>query len=459
MDLEAITQSAMAEVMPADHVQDMLEKWFRAENPDYALADDDLDPRNVADAGWGVIFPYGSDPSVRAALDPLIIHRQGQASAKSAARFRVFDGPAAYRPTESVATFLGRQGFAPGPIEPDRMPMYLLLVGGPEQIPFAFQYQLDVQYAVGRVWFETADGKPDLAAFDRYARAVVAADTSPARPRRVVLTGTCHPDDPATEQSATLFVEPLARLLAAGHPDWAVEYRPPAQCTRAELLGLLAPGRAPGLLLTATHGMMFPLGGPDQRAAQGALVCQDFPGRAVWGVRPISPAHYLSGADLPATGCDGMVAFLFACHGAGTPRLDDYPHPRLPAPAEIAGEAFVACLPQRLLAAGATAVIGHVDRAWPCSFVWRNSGPQLQAFRSVFQRLLRGEPVGWACDKLNLRYAELAAGLSDALKDLRYGKAPDADFGYLWTATNDARAYVILGDPATRALTTPPVAA
>lgn len=168
-------------------------------------------------------------------------------------------------------------------------------------------------------------------------------------------------------------------------------------------------------------------------------------------MRPIPPEHYLSGADVPAAGCEGLVAFLFACHGAGTPHLDDYPHPLLPAPAEIAARAFVAALPQRLLGAGAVAVVGHVDRAWPCSFAWQGSGAaQLQAFKSLFQRLLRGAPVGLACDNLNLRYAELSAALADALKDLRFGKAPDADFGYLWAAAHDARAYVILGDPAAR---------
>jgi len=452
MDLDEVVRGALGRVVPADQLQELMDKWSRQGETSYALADDDLDPSNLADAGWGVVFPYGVDPAIRKALAPLLALRERQANAGHGNRFRVYEGPTGYRPGESAIDFLGRQGVGPGPVDPMLAPMYLMLVGGPEEIPFEFQYQLDVQYAVGRVHFERAED------YAQYASAVVAAETSPPpRPRRVVLAGTHHPDDPATEQSATLLVAPLAESLAKAHPDWAFETLPPESCTRSEILGRFAPAKLPGLLFTATHGMQFPLGDPLQASDQGALLCQDWPGRTAWGRRPISPDHYLAGRDLPEGGYDGLVAFLFACFGAGTPRLDDYPNPKLNGAATIANQSFVAALPRHLLRKGAAAVIGHVDRAWPCSFVWRNAGPQLQAFRSTFQRLLRGQPVGWACDKLNLRYAELASYLNPALQDIRFGKKPDADFGYLWTASNDARAYVILGDPAAR-LIVPPVA-
>ena len=45
--------------------------------------------------------------------------------------------------------------------------------------------------------------------------------------------------------------------------------------------------------------------------------------------------------------------------------------------------------------------------------------------------------------------------LKDELADLKHGKNPSMDFGYLWTATNDARGYVVLGDPAARVCVTP----
>jgi hypothetical protein len=63
----------------------------------------------------------------------------------------------------------------------------------------------------------------------------------------------------------------------------------------------------------------------------------------------------------------GLVAFVFACHGAGTAAFHQFPANHAKEPVPIAGPPFVAARPQRLLShpnGPALAVFGRVERAW-----------------------------------------------------------------------------------------------
>jgi len=428
---------------------------------DYPLKEGE-DPDDLSQAGWAVVFAFarkGSEAethqaAIREALGPLLALRRSQAARRDARRYRECVGPDAYRPGETKQQFLARMGAGPGPVDPGKFPYYVLLVASPEEIPYRVQYQLDVQYAVGRIHFDTVDE------YAHYAANVVEAEPRP-RPitRTMAFWGVENPDDRATHASARHLIAPLADYLERDQADrWQVARFIGEHATKARLATLLG-ADAPSLLVTASHGIGFPAGDPRQRSDQGALLCQDWGGPHSGS---LTPDHYFAGDDITADAdLRGLVGFHFACFGAGTPRYDDFTRKGDgPALVDIAPHAFVARLPQRMLGRtrGALACIGHVDRAWGSSFLQadpRHSGAvtaQLAVFESALKRLMEGRRVGHAMDYFDLRYAELASDLATRIEDAtKYDVAvDDHELAQLWIHTNDARDYAVIGDPAVR---------
>ncbi len=451
--LATTTIAAMAKGEPIEpQVRKDLAAWVERASAKVFGVVAGIDPSDLAQAGWGVIFPYDADPAIHKALLPLLERRRAQAG-----RFYFeFMGPDGYRPNETNRTFLARHGIdASQPANPALgVPYYLLIVGSPEQIPFRFQYQLDVQYAVGRLWFD------QVHEYTQYANSVVAAEDREIRvARNAVFFGPRNSDDPATQLSASELVAPLAEALPKtlankNQMAWNVRQMLGDDATKEGLSRVLGGADTPSLLFTASHGMGFPKGDPRQITQQGALLCQDWPGPRAW-TRAIPREHYFSADDVPReANLQGLIACHFACYGAGTPRLDDFAHQAFRNPSEIAPHAFVADLPRRLLShpsGGALAVIGHVERAWGYSFFWNRLGQQLQTFESTLYQLMSGLPIGTAVDYFNLRYAALSTELTSVLEDIKFGRQADnAMLAGTWTAHNDARSYVVLGDPAVR---------
>lgn len=425
------------------------------------------DAGDLGQAGWAAVFPATARGSaearrqaeIREALAPLLELRRAQAGRVRPQRYREYmngdTGENGYRCGETKQQYLARLGAGPGPVNPDKVPYYLLLVASPEEIPYRIQYQLDVQHAVGRLSFDSVDE------YACYARSVVDAETGRvARARRATFFGVANPGDLATQLSLAYLVEPLASAAGdrfAGR-GWDLERVLAGEATQARLRELHRD--APAFLFSACHGIGFPAADARQLALQGALVCQDWGGPR----SALARDHYFAGEDLdPRADLRGMIAMFFACFGLGTPRYDDFAHhgPAGRQARSIAPRDFAARLPQRMLAnpgGGALAVIGHVDRAWSSSFLWidaqgeHQTQAHLDVFESVIAGILEGKRVGHALEPFNLRYAELSSDLATRIEEMQYhNAAPDEhELAQLWTFRNDARNYALAGDPAVR---------
>ncbi len=418
----------------------------------------DRDPRRPEEAGWAVVFHENEAAEVRSALAPLIEHRRKQIGETRIVN--LLD----YKDGESVQQWLARYRVAPGSVDPTRVPMYLLLAGSPEKIPIEFGHLLDVEYCVGRLHFNSPEG------YARYAANVVQYETSSNvdNRREVVFWAPQHANDMPTLLSSEYLVKPLAtggtdqptilqRVSERSGKPWSSRYFTPPDSTKANLISAFRPDAGtppPAFLFTASHGLGWPLNHPLQPTATGALLCADFPGV---NMGPVGPHQYFSAADLPPDArVGGLVAFHFACFGAGTPQYDRFLHKPNTPPPMIAPVPFFSPLPKALLThpnGGALAVIGHIERAWMSSIAGAGSaaGPQLIPFENMLGYILSGLPLGYALKDFNERYAALSTNLGAMLEKRDFGlKVSDEDLARRWTERNDAEAYTLLGDPGIR---------
>ena len=187
-----------------------LRQRHRAESEAHLGVKEGVDPKRLDESGWGILFADDADPAIKEALSPLIALRRQQAGQA----FKLYEGANGFRRDRDTKTsFLARNGAGPGPVDPELVPYYLLIVGSPKAIPYRFQVEVDVQYAVGRLHFDTPDE------YARYAANVVEAETAgPRAPRRVSFFGVANPGDGTTKPTTEKLIEPLSATFAAERP-------------------------------------------------------------------------------------------------------------------------------------------------------------------------------------------------------------------------------------------------
>jgi len=460
----------------------------RANGQNHLGVDARVSQGDLSETGWGVLFAADITDEIKAQLQPLLALRRSQIpkqkpSANPAVKlkpdlYQEFTIPAGTTAYNWIEVFKTDGLTLMAPVRPWLgVPYYLLIVGSPESISFEFQALLKMQWAVGRLYFD------DPADYGKYAAAVVAYETVQTldQTRNIALWMTANGDG-ATQQLSTVlsgdFLYSDDGALGAGcgfdidafvGPGAGADVGAATKANLAEIFrGNLKKGR-PALIFTGSHGLKCTLNPNDptfparQAQRQGALVTQDY--------NPASPGDpsgwVFTGDDVPSDArLDGTMIFLFACFSGGCPTGDSYNYNVEGSPVPIATKDFISHLPQVLLSRGALAVIGHIDQAWAYSFAGLDgqSGPQQpQVIGNPLLRLLQGRQAGWAMDELTQLWTIWSAMAQEAQPPAGGGAAAAPDLGgyvqpaaqagrdpLLVVARNDARNYILLGDPAVK---------
>ena len=331
-----------------------------------------------------------------------------------------------------------------------KIPHYLLIVGGPDQVPFGFQSLLNSVANTGRVDFASLDE------LQQYIGKVLRIERAalPVADREVVMFATDAGQFDATHFSRTGLVEPLANQIAGS--GFTTHNLLGDEATKAALQDALT-RRKPALVFTASHGLAANKQPLDfKKQYNGAIVCQD--------PLPNSLQDIFSADDIPLDRpfLEGAVFFQFACFGYGTPAESDFAHWLGKGSFQYTETDFTAALPRRLLAhpRGPVAFIGHLDTAFLSGFWDKNDSEatdhwnaRLDPFLTAVGELLKAGPSGYAMRGMSMRYSLCNTRITGWYDRQKRGRMVwDAEHKKElvdnWILRGDAQNYLLLGDPA-----------
>jgi hypothetical protein len=463
LHVDAVTRTAAPPVPDANlHLlEDLPGAGQRANNETRLGMDAGLDANDLTVTGWSILFASDEKPEVLEKLQPLIDLRRSQVNTDEI--FRVFKDDAGVRPSETIDEWIGRLGPKPPAlnqhVDPwNGLPYYVLIVGKPDRISFEFQNMLRMEWAVGRLAFD------DVEDYGRYAQAVVAYESprfTPAQRRSAAVWITRNEADPATNMLSEVlcpaFLDPQRPLCdrSAHFPIDAFTSNSPKAAGKQQLIDILRgdlPSGVPALIFTGSHGANYPMTDPaTQRRLQGSLITQEWSSR-----QDLGETNSFSAEDIPTDAkLHGAIAVMYACFSAGCPTYNNYFYNADGSKKQIAPSSMIGALPQALLSRGAQAVIGHIDMAFPYSFMDPASGTQqADVLGKPLAAIMRGIRVGWAADsltdrwtKMNSQFGELQNASASDDAALPTALNPSLIRTYKF-ARDDARNYIVLGDPA-----------
>lgn len=400
------------------------------------------------DVGWGIVLPHRSGIRGRdlaAATDaPEPVLRLLEARPGSPVlRYRRPSGGGDALPSKLLRYYADGTlqeltiGVGPFGTKDGQLPRYLLLVGGPDEIPWSVQFAANRRHFVGRLAL-------DDDALGRYVDCLITGWPAPRSNRmRAVVWNTSG--DAMTLAMEAALIAPLRDALDR-EPGLDVEWIPHACATAAALRESILRTR-PALVVTSSHGRTGPLEDP---AAM----------RARLGI-PVDAAE--ADINIDAIAKDGALAgaiwLAYACCSAGSDAGSRFAG-LLPAGSSAAQivdavgalGASIAPLPQRLLSADPpiAAFVGKVEPTFDWTLSERGTGENvvLELVEAVNPALYRPENVGLAFSDYYAGVGQLYGWTSDA-RIAMDALDPEAvrKFIYYTVTARDRESLVVLGDP------------
>jgi hypothetical protein len=338
-------------------------------------------------------------------------------------------------------------------LEGKKVPQYVLMVGGPELLPFRLQSLMDVVANVGRLDFGNLDQ------LKQYVQKVIRLETAsdPVVKKEVILFAPDGGSNDPTYFSREYMVKPLNDHIKQQY-NFETTALMGADATKTKLLKAMR-GARPAFVYTASHGLGL-IGEPidQQKKYNGAICCQSN------GALTLNELFCADDVPMNEPFLEGSVLFQFACFGYGTPARSDYTHWLENHPEKYTDVDFVAELPKRLIAhpRGPIAYMGHLDTAFLHGFTNQNDPyiierwhSRIQPFVHVIDQLLEVQPSGLAMDDMNKKFSIsniMINSIYDRLKRGTFNWTPDTQRRFVdtWIIRSDAQNYMVFGDPAAR---------
>jgi hypothetical protein len=424
----------------------------RAPRRDQPLWPESLNSANWRDprVGWGLVLPENealSEQDRALALD-------APAPLRKLLAARVGSPVLRYRPNASAG--LIRRYYADGSsaqdlhigasfgVERAFIPRYLLIYAAPSDIPWFFQYALQMSHYVGRLDLQGP-------ALENYVEALIAGWPQGADVTRALAWAADDKIGAAdiTRKMRTMVAKPLFDAwrsdadLASGAKflDGATT----GDATTANLVTELQSHR-PLMIVTTSHGMTGPLGDVAKMQADlGLLVDKD---RTMLNPSTLLTAWQPSGA----------IWYSRACCSAGSDSETAFNGlVRDGSPVDLILKGIAQCgamispLPRALLGAATPlrAFIGHVEPTFDWSIAHRETGQLMTKclVEALYRDLYLGKPVGMALDTCRRFAAQLLATWDGYRRVFIAGDENRSDLLAVKLMHNDWRAFVLIGDP------------